>query len=45
MILNREYLLVRSLGGVHHDGNGYNSVNPQSTEQLITEISAMTVQT
>lgn len=37
--------VVRSLGGIHHDGNGYSSVNTQSTEKLVTEISAITVQT
>lgn len=45
MELTQSQDLVRSLGGIHHDGNGYGSVNPQSTEKLVTEISAITVQT
>lgn len=35
---------VKSLSSAHHHGTGYNSANPQSTEQLITKIRAITVQ-
>lgn len=41
---NQNTGVVRNLRGVHHDGNGYSSVTPQSAEQLVTEVSAITVQ-
>lgn len=44
MKLNKnKYLYIKSPGAVHLDGDGHGSPNSQSSEQLATDVCAITV--